>query len=112
MRVLRANAFTFGNEAELQAGIATALQSGGVAFDREVVLGVGDRIDFVVGSIGVEVKLKASTNAVIRQLHRYAQVEALSSLLLVTSSLRLASAVPHELNGKTVAVFCIAGDAL
>lgn len=109
---IRAHAFRFENEAELQAGIAIALAEHRIAFEREVVLSGRDRIDFVVGTVGIEVKLKVGTNEVIRQLHRYAQHGALSSLILVTSSLRLASSIPHEMNGKVIVPFCLAGDAL
>jgi hypothetical protein len=109
---LRRHSFAFANEIELQAGIARALDAADIAFEREAVLNDTDRIDFLVGDVGIEVKTKANTNPVIRQLHRYAQVPSIASLLVVTASMRLATALPTMLNGKNVYYLCLAGDGL
>lgn len=112
VRALRSHAFHFSNEAELQSGIETALRREGISFVREVPLTERDRIDFLCERLGVEVKLNVSPNEVIRQLHRYAQSDLLDALLLITSSMRLAGAIPAEMNGKNIFAYCLAGDAL
>jgi hypothetical protein len=112
IRALRNHAFHFGNESELQTGIAAALTAEGIVFEREVVIGDGDRIDFLIGALGAEVKLKVSPNDVIRQVHRYVQAEILEAVIVITSSMRLATSLPESMNGKPVYTYCIAGDAL
>ncbi|MGZ3416739.1 MAG: hypothetical protein ACXWUG_14755 [Polyangiales bacterium] len=102
-RVLRSHRYRFTTERELQAGIALVLQNQGVAFTREAVLDEGT-IDFLVGSIGVEVKIKGSLPDVTRQVHRYLQSPRVESLLLVTTRAGLAR-LPAIISGKTVRAF-------
>lgn len=100
--------FHFTNEAELQAGLRTVLvdELGG---RREVHLSGADRIDFMVGRVGVEVKTKGSTSALLRQLDRYAGSEDVDELLVVTSLFRLANACPAELRGKRIRTLHVGG---
>ena len=107
-RFLESFRYATSSEAVLQEGIAEALGRAGVAFEREVELLPGDRIDFLAGPIGVEIKLAAGLSQVTRQLHRYAQSTRISELLLVTGSVRLAR-VPRSLNDKPVHVAALLG---
>jgi hypothetical protein len=88
-------------EEDLQAKIASALTSSSVPFEREVNLTPTDRIDFLVGKVGIEVKVKGSPTEVARQLNRYVQSDRIESLLLVTSK-ATHRALPSELNGKQI----------
>jgi hypothetical protein len=108
LSVLRSHRFNEATEALLQAGIADALSSCGVPFEREVRLSAADRIDFMVGSIGLECKIDGSLPAVIRQLHRYAQFERVTELVLLTTRVRLAR-VPDAMNGKALSVVSTMG---
>lgn len=63
----------------------------------------GDRIDFLVGRIGIEVKTRHSRTEVLRQLDRYAQSDKLDSLMLVTTRAQHRDA-PDELRGKPLAL--------
>ncbi len=99
--VLRGASLRFGSEKILQAGIEDALTKAGFPVRREVILAPKDRIDFLVGGVGIEVKIGGTLNDAIRQLHRYAASDKVSELLLVTSRLLLAR-VPSELDGKPV----------
>lgn len=92
-----------GEEARVQAAIEALLKREGVDHKREHRFDKASRVDFLVGSIGVEVKTGGGISAVIRQLHRYAEFEAVSELVLVTTRTTLAR-VPRELNGKRVHV--------
>jgi hypothetical protein len=66
--------------------------------EREVRLGAGDVIDFMIGGVGIEVKLKGARKAdVYRQLGRYARHDRVSGLILATN---LSMGLPKEIDGK------------
>lgn len=97
------------NEFALHASIAEILGLQGIEFEREVVLGPRDRIDFLCdGGVGIEAKTDGGVSDVIAQLYRYAQHECISGLILVTTrrSHRVEAA---EMNGKPVLVHWICG---
>lgn len=98
----------FVSESELHARIAAALESAGIPHMSEVWLNDVDRIDLVVGRIGIELKLHGAVSAVSRQLQRYAQSDLLDELILVTARAQLCS-VPRELSGKPVHVAFVGG---
>jgi hypothetical protein len=88
-------------ENELQAAIARAFEEEAIAFEREYRLSPQDRIDFKVGRVGIEVKIGGSNAALIRQVHRYAQSDALDSIIIVTT--RASHYIPADsVNGRTV----------
>jgi len=107
-RALRAHRFRYDQETELQEGIGEVLRAAGIAYEREVSLGRGDRIDFVAGGVGIEVKRAGGLSAVTRQLHRYAQAPTLEALVLVTDRMQL-TRLPDTLGGKPVAVVSLLG---
>jgi hypothetical protein len=101
---IAAHRFNFGNEEEFQRGIAEAFKTMGIEYQREVVLTKKDRIDFMLADgLGVEVKIDGSISALTRQLHRYAQLETIKALVVVTGRVRLTK-LPNAMNGKTVNV--------
>lgn len=93
------------NEKALQDEIAARLDDCGVAYHKEAKVS-GGAIDFLVGGIGVEVKIKGQRRAIYRQLEKYAEDENISHLILLTS---IASPMPAEINGKPVTVLNIGG---
>ena len=109
--VIEHNVRGIGTEDDVQRRIASALQVQGVDHLREHRLDKASRIDFMVGTIGVEVKTGGGISAVIRQLHRYAEFDTVSELVLVTTRTALAR-VPTELNGKRVRVALLLGGIL
>lgn len=89
------------DEKVTQAAIANALELAGVTFEREVRLSDADIVDFMAGSIAIEVKIKGAKAAIYRQLERYAEHDCVSSILLVSSrSMHL----PTLINGKPTLV--------
>lgn len=68
---------------------------------REVELVKGDIIDFMVGPIGVEVKIKGQRRAIYRQCERYCEHACVGSLVLATN---VAMGMPETINGKPVFV--------
>lgn len=90
LEAVRSYRYVTGDEADLQAQLATALEREGVMFQREYDLGDGrGRIDFYLPrwNAGLEVKVEGSAAAVLRQLHRYSGA-ALDALVLVTRRAR------------------------
>jgi len=106
-RVLGRYRLSVGDEDSMQRSIAGALDAESLKFDREVRRGV-DRIDFVVGRVGIECKVAGSVSALIRQLFRYTEWQDLDELLVVTSLDRHRLA-PTELNGKPILVHVARG---
>lgn len=105
--LLARHRFRFGTEAELQDGIEQVLESAGIPHEREVRLTSGDRIDFMIaGRTGLEVKVDGGISALTRQLHRYAQVDAVEEILVVTSRARHAN-LPTVLSGTPVRVYAL-----
>lgn len=98
--VLAGYGFHYAHEAQLQEGVALALNKESIEFEREVRLGAHDRIDFMVGRVGIEVKVGHPLSSVIKQVHRYMQHD-IDELLLVTNRCRHAL-VNSIINGKRV----------
>lgn len=99
---------SFASEAELQASVLGVLEGARIPCASEVWLNSVDRIDLVVGRIGIELKLHGAVSAVSRQLQRYAQSDLLDELVLVTARSWLCS-VPRTLSGKQVHVAFVGG---
>ena len=99
--LLRTYRYTLTDEESLQDGAAQVLADHGVIVEREYRLGPHDRIDFYVPAtkLGIEVKSHGSPTAVLEQLFRYAQHDAVGALVLVT---RRRALIPkaRELAGK------------
>lgn len=101
--VLEARRFLFATERELQDGIAEALLEAGEAFAREYPLDRRSRIDFMVGPIGIEVKVAGGWRDVLRQVVRYCEFDEIAGLVVVTSK-PMHSRLPVSVAGKPVHV--------
>lgn len=102
-KTLFSRKFHYKDEKELQHGIGLVLTELGVDWKAEVVLTPKDRIDFMVGEIGIEVKVDFPEAAVTRQLWRYAQHDKIKALILVTTRSKHRD-LPAEINGKPLFV--------
>jgi F0F1-type ATP synthase delta subunit len=102
-KLIRNTVFRFSDEAALQDGIEVLLQRHGLDYRREMILSPQDRIDFMVGDIGIEVKVASPLSSVQRQLFRYAKDQRVKSLILVTTR-AMHKQCPEELLGKSVEV--------
>ena len=87
------------NEKELQAKIAAELTAAGVPYEREVKLADGDVIDFMIGDVGLEVKIKGQRRAIYRQCERYAKSDRVKVLVLAASA---SMGLPETIGGKDV----------
>lgn len=84
------------DEYAMQDGIAFALAGNLTSFVREAILTPTERIDFLVGDIGVECKVDGSAVATARQVFRYLSLPRLAGLILVTSRARIGVGLPRE----------------
>lgn len=98
--LLRGYRFDLTTEDALQRGIEQVLRASTFQCEREVIVTPRDRLDFLVEGCGVECKIDGSGPSVLRQLHRYAQCEAVRELLLVTTRPQHVANLPATLNDK------------
>lgn len=87
--------FRFADEDALQRGILKALQAAGLRPQREVRLDSRNRIDLLVGDVGVEVKVAGTKEEVRRQCVRYLLAPQIGGLVLVTTRAAHAGLRPH-----------------
>lgn len=80
--LLRRHRFPARPETAVQDRIAAIFTTAGVEFVKEDVLTPGERIDFSIGPIGIEVKLRTTADT-IRQLIRYAETTRFTDIILV-----------------------------
>jgi len=91
-----------GGEYDLHAMIARALTDAGISFLHEYRLAPRRRIDFLVGSVGVEVKKgRPGRRELVSQLERYLESDELAEVVVVA---RRAVALPRTICGKRVTV--------
>lgn len=93
--------FVTSTEAELGEHVAYCLEAAAVKYEREVILDARNRLDFLVGGVAVELKIKGGVASLLRQLDRYAQFEQVQAILVVTTRRQLCG-LPSRLRGKPV----------
>ncbi len=103
-RALSSQKFVLDNEKHIQSQIEKFLISADIKHNREFVLSKGNIIDFMVGDIGIEVKLKCSKRHIFRQCTRYMEHDAIKSLLLVSATFM---GLPEEINGKPIYILSL-----
>lgn len=92
--------FDLHNEKVLQSQVADRLTAEGLDFAREVRLSPAHIIDFMVGSVGVEIKIRRpgnSAKAVYMQCLAYCGHHQVQALLLLTNYML---GLPPDLSGK------------
>ncbi|WP_449408028.1 hypothetical protein [Microbacterium maritypicum] len=113
---------SFTTESELQEVLAHRLYAEALlgspvtGYSREHRLDEHNRIDFLVElneslNVGIEVKIGGSVADVVRQLTRYAAVDEIHQLLLVTTKAQHHH-IPTQINDKPVVLCSLIGDAL
>lgn len=86
-------------QAEMEAWLQDRLPTG-TSLIREAVLGPGERPDFLIGGVVIEVKMNsASPRDIIRQLERYARHDVVEAIILASNR---AVRLPHMLEGVPV----------
>lgn len=85
MAVLESTRFCWSSEDDLQRGLASAFTNAGLAVQREVRVDAHNRLDLVVGRVGIEVKIAGAWRDVLRQVVRYCTLDLIDALVLVTT---------------------------
>lgn len=107
MEVLAHSRFVWATEDDLQAGLEQAFREAGLPVEREVRVDARNRIDLVVGRTGIEAKVKGTPGAALRQLSRYAALDEIDAVVLVTNVPGHAQYMPVTLYGKPVGVHLV-----
>lgn len=92
-------------EFALQRAIAEALTQAAIPYIKEAPLFPRARIDFLCGTVGIEVKQKRPSPTALRaQVERYMGSERITALIVVAGrGVRL----PERIGGKPVVVVCL-----
>ena len=89
-------------EYDLHRLVAEALEAAGVEYIHEAPLGRGRRIDFLCGSVGIEVKRgRPAPGLLKKQLSGYLESPQVSALILIAE--RTAN-IPPVIGGKPVKI--------
>lgn len=101
VKFLETRRWPLSDETRLQECVADELTRSAYVFEREVRLAKGDIIDFMVGSIGIELKIAGQRRAIYRQCERYCAHDRVQALILGTSA---AMGLPESINERPVFV--------
>jgi len=100
--IARSGPYRVSNEAALHADISDVIARSNLVAWSEYRASDRDRFDFFIdGGICVELKVKGQGRAILKQLERYAALDCVSAILLVTLK---ALEVPADIGGKPVYV--------
>ena len=97
---IRHGGYSWTNERELQEQIERQLRRCRISHQREARKTPGERPDFLAGTTAIEVKIAGTRSALLRQLQRYALLDEVTEILLVTDKMRLSANLPETLGGK------------
>lgn len=89
---------TLSTEAALQAQLEKIFKEKEIPYQREFVLDTKNRIDFLCGDVGIEIKVYQPIKSIFKQCERYAKFDQIGSLILVTGR---TMGFPSEINGKS-----------
>jgi len=94
------------DEKSAQQQLADHFDAKGISYQREVRLSPRDIVDFVVDGIAIELKVKGSRSAALRQVERYAKHSEVTGVVLLTNRSCL---IPSVINGKPACAVSMAG---
>ena len=108
VRLLERAPLPLSDEKALQAEMLALLQHDGLAVEREVRLGEGDIVDFLIldgqsyrSGLAVEVKIKGQRRAIYRQIERYCTHPRVTEIVLATN---VPMGLPDTIHGKPARV--------
>lgn len=102
LSLLRNKKFDLTNEKVLQEQMKEVFSLNEIEFIKEAHLGSNESIiDFKVGKIGIEVKIKGRPMNIYKQIERYLKTDSIDVLILVTNK---SMGVPAFINDKPVYV--------
>lgn len=102
VRMLQRYKIRTDNEFEVQQQVEQIFKSNGVDYKREFRLSPKDRIDFLVDSIGIEIKVHGwSAKKIYDQIERYSKYDLIRLIVLLTSQ---ACHFPNKINEKQIVI--------
>lgn len=101
VRLISSTPLSLSSETRAQDDLEAALVRAGIPYEREAILSSKDRIDFMIGDVGVEMKIDGSPRSIFRQVERYSAHERIASLVLATNK---AMTLPSSIGGKPASV--------
>lgn len=101
VHLLTSHRLPLADEKLLQQAIGDVFETEVLDFEREVRLGPGDIVDFMVEGIAVEIKIKGNRRDIYRQLERYCRYEGVASIVLATN---VPMGLPTEIGGKPASI--------
>lgn len=105
VEIFESYTFSTHDEKYLQAEISQAFDLENISHKREVSI-KGGIIDFMIGDIGLEIKIKGQPMSIFRQLERYAQDDSVNTLILANVK---TMTLPDTINGKTARSVTVRG---
>lgn len=84
--LLSRHAYRFSNEEQLQAAVAALLASSGLHFEREERTDARNRFDLSRAGLVIELKISGSLSAALRQIDRYAGLDAVNGIVLASTA--------------------------
>jgi hypothetical protein len=75
---------SWATELEMQDELEKALIDLGIEYEREASLDARDRVDFMIGPVAVELKIKGALMDIYRQIERYAAHDRVKAVVLIT----------------------------
>lgn len=112
VEILSSARFHVSDEGELHQAVAGLLRAGGIEAEHEVKIGPRERIDFLAGDVGMEIKVGGTHSHIAAQLSRYAECSRVRVLLLLTPRMRYLPLDGLALHGKRVRVVKLSGGFL
>lgn len=107
-RVIKQCSFRWSSEADIHKGLLQWLgnqQQHVPSFRSEVILSKRDRLDVLLADgTAIEIKVDGTKTEVLRQLHRYAEHEQVTGLILLTTKMVHTSMPPAVLDKPLVVV--------
>lgn len=101
--------YTLSNEKKVQIQLLSHFKSAGLDAKREVHLSNDSIIDFMIGDIGIEVKVKGAAFGILKQCERYCEFDQVKCLLLISAKF---IGFPEEINGKPCYFFSLSRSML
>lgn len=100
--LLESHLWNVGNESELQTAISKLWERHNIPHYREFRVNSKSRFDFYIPSSKACVELKVVSNfkKVIMQLQRYALLECVDFMVIVTTKNKMSNLYPDQIAGK------------
>lgn len=99
IKILQSARIPYSTEVEMQNAIEELLKEKTIPYFREYSLSKRDRVDFMVGGIAIECKVRGQPMAVYKQIERYTEHEEVEAVVVFTGR---HMGLREHINGKPI----------